>query len=178
MNSILPSIMQDLRYGWRMLSKSPAFTAIAIFTLALGIGANTAIFSAVNGIILKPLPYADSSQLIGIVSSKNNGDLMLQSGVSPADALDIKAQCPAIADLATYQRAESVLTGMGAPEKLSGASVAGNFFTLLGVRPMLGRAIEPPDTTPGHANVAVLSYAVWKGVFGGDAGWIGRSITL
>jgi predicted permease len=172
------SILQDLRFGLRMLAKTPGFSAIAIVTLALGIGANTAIFSAVNGIILKPLPFANPSQLIRVVSSKKNGDLMLQAGVSSADALDIKAQCPAIADLATYETGDYTFTGQAAPEKLFGTLVPGNFFALLGVRPQLGRTIQPPDTTPGHGNVVVVSNAVWRELLGGDSGWIGRQITL
>ncbi|HEV2342203.1 MAG TPA: ABC transporter permease [Candidatus Acidoferrales bacterium] len=174
----MTSILQDLRYGVRVLTSSPAFTGIAIITLALGIGANTAIFSAVNGIILKPLPYANPSQLIRVVSSRMNGDLMLQAGVSTADAQDIKAQCPAIADVTTYSSSAYTYTGQSAPEKLSGTAVEGNFFSLLGVRPLLGRTIEPPDTTPGHGDVVLLSHAVWRNIFGGDSGWIGRQVTL
>ena len=172
------SLLQDVRYGFRMLAKAPGFTLIAVLTLALGIGANTAIFSAVYGIVLKPLPYYQPSQLVRIVSDKMNEGIMLQAGVSLAAARDIQAQCPTIAEAATYDNEDYTLTGMGAPEQLQGVPVAGNFFSLLGVQPLLGRPILPSDTAYGHGDVVVLSYSVWKGLMGGDAGWIGREITL
>ena len=172
------TLLQDIRYGLRMLAKAPAFTAIAIVTLALGIGANTAIFSAVYGIVLKPFPYAHPSQLVRVVSEKNMGVTMFQSGVSVPAARDIQAQCPAIAQAATYGGNDYTFTSAGIPEQINGVTVSGNFFSLLGVRPLFGRAILPSDVTPGHAAVVVLSYASWKDLFGGDPDLVGRKITL
>lgn len=172
------SVLQDIRYGFRMLAKAPSFTIIAVLTLALGIGANTAIFSAVYGIVLKPLPYSQPSQLVGIVSDKMNNGIMLQSGVSLPTVKDIQTQCPAIAEMTTYNGEQYTLTGLGAPDQLDGVQVAGNFFSVLGVHPLLGRPILPSDTMSGGNDVVVLSYTVWQELFGGDAGWIGRKITL
>ncbi|HKF53299.1 MAG TPA: ABC transporter permease, partial [Candidatus Acidoferrales bacterium] len=174
----MSSLLQDIRYGLRMLEKAPAFTAIAIVTLALGIGANTAIFSAVYGIVLKPLPYAHPSQLVRVVGSKMMGDMMLQGGVSVPASRDIQAQCPAIAQAATYTNEDYTFTGAGVPEHLDGVTVSGNFFSLLGVGPLFGRTILPSDMTPGHNEVVVLSYATWKDLFGGDPDLINRKITL
>lgn len=174
----MQSFWRDARYALRMLGKSPGFTAVAVLTLALGIGANTAIFSAVNGILLEPLPYADASQLVQITSLKVAGGAGLTTGVSTAAARDIEAQCPAFAGIAAYDGNEYTFTGQAAPEKLSGANVPGNFFTLLGVRPLLGRPILAPDTKAGNSDVVVLSYAVWKGLLGGDPHWVGRKIVL
>jgi putative ABC transport system permease protein len=172
------TLLQDVRYGFRMLAKAPAFTAIAIVTLALGIGANTAIFSAVYGIVLKPLPYSHPSQLVRVVGTKMMGDMMLQGGVSLPAARDIQAQCPAIEQAATYGSDDYTFIGAGVPEQLNGIPVSGNFFSLLGVRPLFGRVILPPDMAPGHTDVVVLSYAVWKDLLGSNPAVIGRKITL
>jgi len=174
----MQTLFQDFRYGLRMLAKTPGFTAVAVLTLALGIGANTAIFSAVNGILLKPLPYADAARLVGITSLKVAGNAGLSTGVATAAARDIERQCPAIEQLAASDNTTYTFTGQMAPEILVGAKVPGNFFTLLGVRPMLGRPILSSDTVAGNSDVVVLSYAVWKELLGGDRGWIGRKITL
>lgn len=171
-------IWQDFRYGVRVLASASEFTAIAILTLALGIGANTAIFSAVNGILLKPLPYADASRLLEIDSREFASGTSLVTGVSAGTAKDVAAQCLAISQLAEYQPEEYTLTGQMAPELLSGANVSGNFFTLLGVRPLLGRPILPSDTVPGNGHVTVVSYDLWKGLLGGDSRWIGRRVIL
>ncbi|MGH9678050.1 MAG: permease prefix domain 1-containing protein, partial [Candidatus Acidiferrum sp.] len=143
MNSLgwLETLWQDVHYGLRMLRKSPGFTMVAVLTLALGIGANTAIFSAVNGILLKPLPYADAAQLVGITSLKVAGSSGISTGVATATARDIERQCPAIEQLAASDSTSYTFTGQAAPEILVGARVPGNFFTLLGVRPLLGRPI-------------------------------------
>lgn len=172
------TLLQDVRYGFRMLAKAPAFTAIAIVTLALGIGANTAIFSAVYGIVLKPFPYAHPSQLVRVVAEKKMGDTMLQGGVSVPAAHDIQTQCPAVAQAAIYGTEDYTFTGAGVPEQFNGITVSGNFFSLLGVQPLFGRAILPSDVTPGQNEVVVLSYPVWKGIFGGDPDLISRKITL
>jgi len=179
----IETLLQDIRFAFRMLRKSPGFTAVAILTLALGIGANTAIFSAVNGILLKPLPYPSFSRLIEISSEKVSGSagsaLGMITGVAPASARDIEKQCPAFEGLATYNFGQSyALTGQSAPELLSGTVVSGNFFTFLGVRPLVGRPILPSDTKAGNDRVVVLSYRAWKDFLGGDSHWVGRKITL
>ncbi len=174
----IDTLLQDIRFAARMLRKSPAFTAVAILTLALGIGANTAIFSAVNGILLEPLPYADVSRLVSIGTVKVASSTSLYDGVSAGEAKDVAAQCPAIGQIAEFESQSYTLTGQAAPQLLSGANVSGNFFTLLGVRPLLGRPVLHSDTTAGNDHAVVLSYGVWKSLLGGDPRWIGKKIEL
>ncbi|MGB6875024.1 MAG: ABC transporter permease [Candidatus Acidiferrales bacterium] len=170
---------QDVKYGLRMLAKAPGFTAVAVLTLALGIGANTAIFSAVNGILLKPLPYADASQLVSIEAFKQfpsgvRGVLYFSSDVWQK----MRVQTPAIAQMALWNRDEYTITGDAAPELVSAARVSSEFFPLLGVRPLAGRPILPGDTQPGAKPVAVISYALWRSRWGDDNGALNRTITL
>lgn len=180
---LVDHLWQDIRFGARMLSKSPAFTAVAVLTLALGMGANTAIFSAVYGIVLKPLPYPHASQLVHIMAEKTSGDAGSQLGllmpVSSGAAQDVENECPAFEAFARYDAGQSfTLTGGSAPEQLTATAVDGNFFSFVGVPPLWGRVILPGDTTAGSSDVVVLSYDVWNARLGGDAHWIGRKITL
>jgi len=173
------TLIQDLRYGLRMLRKSPGFTAVAVLTLALGIGANTAIFSAVNGILLKPLPYADSSQLVDLMGVKRfPGGLEGTSNFSPDVWQRVRAQTPAIAQMALWNRGPHTITSDTAPEAVSAAQVSSDFFPLLGVRPLAGRPILPGDTQPGAKPVVVVSYALWRSRWGGDSSILNRTITL
>jgi len=177
--SNLETIWQDARYGVRMLLKKPGFTAVAVLTVALGIGANTAIFSAVNSILFRPLPYTDAKQLVTIAGYKHfSGNIMAYVSFSPDVWSQIRQQATGIARMATYDPGEFTLSGTGAPEIVSGARVTGDFFSLLGVKPLFGRPILPADTQPGHACVAVLTWKLWREVFGGDTGVVHRSITL
>ncbi|HEV2422465.1 MAG TPA: ABC transporter permease [Candidatus Acidoferrales bacterium] len=175
--------IQDMRFALRMLSKSPGFTTVAILTLALGIGANTAIFSAVYGLLLKPLPYPHSSQLLDIMTEKTSGSAGSQLGlimpVSTGTAHDIETESQVFEAFSNFESGQSfTLTGQSVPEILNVASVDGRFFSFAGVPPLLGRAIVPADTTAGNSDVVVLSYHVWKALLGGDPHWIGRRITL
>jgi putative ABC transport system permease protein len=175
-------LIQDVRYGLRMLAKAPGFTAIAVLTLALGIGANTAIFSAVNGIVLRPLPYANPSQLVTIQAHKmwKIANTEIMGNVSlPFDVWEAaQKQTPAIAQMALYQDNDVTISGDNAPEKVSGVYVSSDFFPVLGVRPLAGRPILPGDTQPGAKLVAVASYALWRERWGGDKHAIGRTIVL
>ena len=156
----MSTLLQDIRYGLRMLAKAPGFAAIAIITLALGIGANTAIFSAVNGILLKPLPYADPSQLVDVMGVKNFSGGIRGSMNFPADTWQkVRAQTPDIAEMAFWSRGDFTLTGEAAPQLVDGARVTGDFFPLMGVKPLAGRPILTGDTQPGAKPVAVVSYA-------------------
>ncbi len=176
----LESLLADLRYAVRVLRKSPGFTIVAVLTLALGIGANTAIFSAVNGILLSPLLYPDSGHLIEIKGS------MLMRGIgvrfaflSIPDIREIQARCPAFGQVAMYGLFSGTkMLGGSFPDDVQTPPVSGNFFGLLGVDPILGRPILPSDAQSGAGPVAVLSYAVWMRDFGGDAKAIGKVITL
>ena len=173
---------QDIKYGLRMLGKAPGFTAMAVLTLALGIGANTAIFSAVNGILLRPLPYDDSSRLATIAGYKTwkFTDRYVQGTVSlSADVWQqIQNQTPAIERMAPYEYGELTISGDTAPEEISVLYVSGDFFPLLGVHPLAGRPILPGDMQTGAKPVAVVSYALWRERWGGDTRAIGRTIVL
>ncbi|HEY6464703.1 MAG TPA: ABC transporter permease [Candidatus Acidoferrales bacterium] len=176
----IESLIQDIRFALRMLRKNPGFTTVAVLTLALGIGANTAIFSAVNGIVLKPLPYADASQLVSIEGVRLYGSRMEATATFTPDVWnEMKKQTPAIAQMALYDDPSNVtLTGEAVPEIIPGASVSGDFFSVLGVQPLLGRPILATDTQPGAKPVVALSYELWHATWGADPAIIGRSVRL
>jgi putative ABC transport system permease protein len=175
----MSTLLQDIRYALRLLAKSPGFAAIVILTLALGIGANTAIFSAVNGILLKPVPYANPSQLVDLMGVK-----YFPSGIEGTIYFSqdiwkqVREQTPAIAQMALYNRGEYTMTGDAAPELITVANVSSEFFAVLGCKPALGRPILAGDTQPGSKPVAVISDALWKARWGGDKGVLNHTITL
>ncbi|HYL63395.1 MAG TPA: ABC transporter permease [Candidatus Methylomirabilis sp.] len=173
-------LWQDVRYGLRMLAKAPGFTAIATLTLALGIGANTAIFSAVNGILLKPLPYANASRLVSITGYKQFPNGIMATMDFSADVWKrVREQTSAIEALGLYQNKKSVtLTSEAVPEIVAGVRVSSDFFSVLGARPLIGRPILAGDTQPGAKPVAVVSYALWHATWGGDSSLVGRSVML
>ena len=172
--------MQDLRYGLRVLLKSPGFAAVAVIVLALGIGANTAIFSVVNAVLLRPLPYQDAGRLVQVwhVPPAKSFPGMTEFAVSAANYLDWRDQNHVFDQLAIYSYANLNLTGKGQPESVTSAVVSPNFFSALRVRPLSGRAIAPEEDQPGHANVVVLSHAFWREHFGSDSSIVGQNITL
>src|SRR5215472_12092140 len=162
-----------------MLAKAPGFTAIAVITLALGIGANSAIFSAVNGIILKPLPYAEPSQLVDLMGAKNFAGGIQGSMYFSADTWQkVRAQTPAIAQMAFWSRAEFTLTGEAAPQLVEAARVTSDFFPLMGAKPFAGRPILAGDTQPGAKPVAVVSYPFWRARWPDAGTALHQTITL
>jgi len=172
----METLLQDIRYGIRMLAKNPGFTAIAVLTLALGIGANTAIFSVVNAELLRPLPFRDPGQLVRVATA--NARLHTVSGaVSYPDFADWRAQNHVFQDMAAYTDSSFALTGTEQPAHLQGATVTAAMFRLLGVSPELGRGFLPEDDEPHH-HVVILSHRLWEERFGGDPQIIGRVITL
>jgi putative ABC transport system permease protein len=171
----LDSLLQDLRYGARMLRKNPAFTAIAVLTLALGIGANTAIFSVVNAVLLRPLPYANPQQLIMIKESSQRVGV---HSLSYPDFLDWRTQSRTIAQMALLNNRSFNLSGVGQPENIEGYAVSPSCLSLLGVRPLLGRDFLPSEEVPGAAPVVMLSYALWQSHLGADPDAVGKTITL
>ena len=168
----LDSLVQDFRYGARTLRRSPGFTAVALLTLAFGIGANTAIFSVVNGILIEHLPYADASRLLTIRHE--------QAGfpVSFDEAREIQSECTAIDRMAIFRVYITRVLGGSAPMMRTNSFVSGDFFPMLGVQPLLGRPILPEDTQDGHEAVTVLSYRVWQDAFGGDLNIVGHEIEV
>jgi len=184
--NILDDLRQDLRFAVRSLARSPGFTAVALLALALGIGANSAIFSVVNAVLLRPLPYRDPGRLVTVL---HDGPALpqrikRQGPVSPADYLDWRAQNHVFERMAAVQAGagrasfSSTLAGAGTPEAVTVMSVTADLFPLLGVSPALGRALAPGEDQPGAPPVVVLSDGLWRRRFGADPGLVGRTVTL
>src|SRR6476661_7850918 len=171
----MDSLLQDIRYSLRRLLKSPTFTLIVILTLALGIGANTAIFSAVNAVLLRPLGYGDPERLVTI--EHRYPSLNLNAPVSVPGFLDYQ-RARSIESMAVETGWAANLTGEGEPERLQGARVTGRFFGTLAVPAARGRTLLPGEDSAGREHVAVLSYGLWQRLFGGSTGVVGRSLSL
>ncbi|MFL6276649.1 MAG: ABC transporter permease [Blastocatellia bacterium] len=167
----MQTLLQDLRYGVRMLMKKPGFTLIAVITLALGIGATTAIFSVVNGVLLRPLDYQDPQQIVTLLS-RGRGP------VSPANFLDMKANSQSFAQMAAAEAWGGTLSSQDHPEEVAGLRMGDGLFDLLGVQPMFGRTLEADDFQPGRDHVLVLSHKLWQRAFGGNPGIVGQTLTL
>jgi predicted permease len=169
------SLWQDVRFGVRMLGRSRGLTAIAILALALGIGANTAIFSVVNAVLVKPLPYPDPERLVWLWEVQPS---LAHAPFSAGDFLDMQAQNQSFEELAGMHMVSFTMTGRGRAERLPGMVVTPNFFTTLGVQPILGRAFLPSEGAFGAQRVAVLSYGFWQSQFGGASDVTMQSIVL
>jgi putative ABC transport system permease protein len=175
----LEDFWQDLRYGARMLLKNPGFTAIAVIALALGIGANTAIFSVVNAVLLKPLPYYDPQRLVWVTEDKWGKEGEWEGEYAGSiDYILWQAESKAFDHLVAFRSGNVFLTGRGEPERLDAVWATANLFPALGVAPQLGRAFTQEEDRPGGAPVAILSHAFWQRRFGGDPAIIGQSLTL
>ena len=165
------TLLQDVRYALRMLRKNPGFTAVAVLTLALGIGATTAIFSVVNGVLLRPLPYLDADRLV----------VMLHYGsgpVSPANFIDWRAQNHVFQRMGAAEYWTPNLTGVDQPERVLALRITSDILPLLGVQPLLGRMFLPEEDQRGREHEAILSFPAWQRRFGGDSAIIGRSVAL
>ncbi|HEV2352332.1 MAG TPA: ABC transporter permease [Terriglobia bacterium] len=174
----IENFIQDVRYGLRMLAKNPGFTAVAVITLALGIGANTAIFSVVNAVLLRPLPFAAPDQLVSVVSTRRGN---VPDNASYPDFADWRAQSHAFSQMAAYDTDNFTLTGRGEAMHIQGAVVSANLFSLLGVKPALGRAFLPGEDKLPAANGAfaiILSHHLWRERFSADPGIVGRTIEI
>jgi len=172
------TLLQDLRFGLRTLRKSPAFTVIALFTLALGIGANTAIFSIVNAVMLKPLPFPDSDKLLYVVSAfSKQKDVTRPFAISYPDFFDWRAMSKSFSGIASYHGDSVTLTGLDQPLHVTGSMVSSDFFSVLGVQPMLGRGFTRDEEKPG-THVVVLSHQLWESAFHSDKEIVGKTITL
>jgi len=170
--------MHDLRFAFRMLLKHKGFTAVAIIALALGVGANTAIFSLVNGVLLRPLPFPQAERIV-YFEGRNPSHGITDSNVSYLDFTDWSQQRDLFAAAAAYWTASANLGGDGAePERVSRAGVTNSFFNVLGVQPFLGRAFLPNEDQPETMNVAIISHGLWKRRFGSDPGIIGKQIQV
>src|SRR5437016_1716956 len=171
----MTNFLQDIQFGFRMLLKSRGLAAIAIFALALGIGANTAIFSVVNTVLLRALPYPQPDQLVWFWESQPN---LEQAPFSAADFLDYQAQNQSFQQVATIRRLSFNLTRQGATERIPGMVATPNVFSLLGVHPILGRDFLPEEGAFGAPRRALLTFGLWQSHFAGDRAVVGRSLTL
>src|SRR5688572_1900401 len=170
--------IQDLRYAFRCLMRRPGFTAIAVITLSLGIGATTAIFSVVQAVLLRPLEYEGSERIVKIVGWER--DANQSSNLSPADFLDIKRDATTFSSIGAngFVGLATIGGGTGEAERVGSVQVTAGFFETLQVRPQLGRLFLAEDDRPGAARVLVLSDGLWRRRFGADPSIVGRSITF
>jgi putative ABC transport system permease protein len=171
-------LWKNLIYSLRMLLKRPSLTLVAIIAIALGIGANTAIFSVVNTVLLQPLPYEQPEQLVMLASEQRNQALDGRGSFSVPDLLDIQQHTKTLEYVAVHQQTGTIATGGGEPERLIGAAVSADYFPLLRVKPVLGRVFTRDEDKPGAAQVIVLSYSLWQRRFGGDPNIVGREVDL
>ncbi len=171
----LRDLPQDLRYAGRLLRKSPGFAATGVLTLALGIGANAALFSVVNGVLLNPLPYPHSEQLVAVYAKTPGFD---QAPIVYLNFLDWQGDTKTLSSMATYRNQNYNVTGAAEPERLSGYQISAGFFSTLGVQPILGRAFRSDDDQLGVAPVVILGGGLWRRKFGSSNDVIGKSLTL
>jgi len=171
----LENLLQDIRYGARQLRKNPGFTAVAVLTLALGIGANTAIFSVVDAVLLKPLPFDQPGQLVQVWEAPSPGK---RTWVSPGAFLDWRKHGAVFESLSLRQNRDMNLTGDPEPERVRGLAMSANGLEILRARPLLGRLFAPEEDQPGKNDVVVLTHGFWQRRFGGDAHIVGRTIHL
>src|SRR4030095_15796923 len=172
---VLRDFWQDLRYAVRTPRRQPAFTLAAILTLALGIGANTAIFSIVNAVLLQPLPYPDPSRLF-IVHEQHPAS-MLRTRLSAENFLDLQREARSFAALGAYAGNGFTLSGHGEPEFVMGQMISAELLDVLAIKPILGRPFHPDENEGGRDQVVLLGYALWQRRYGGDPGIVGQTIT-
>jgi predicted permease len=171
----MTTLIRDLRYGLRMLAKNPGFTAVALLALALGIGANTAIFSVVNGVLLRPLPYADPGRLMMVYETSREFG---QMSVAYPNFLDWQRENHSFTDMAAYRGGDFNFTGSGQAEHLRGELVSASLLPVLGVNPLLGRNFLPQEDQQGAGGVVMLTNGLWKRRFGADPNILGKTLTL
>lgn len=171
----METLLNDIRYGVRGLLKRPAFTAVAIITLALGIGANAAIFSVVNAVVLRPLPYAEPDRLMTLWETMPGAD---RRSVAPGNFMDWRTQNKTFQDMAAAFHGNFNLTSDGEPDRIDGTTVTSNYMTVLGAAPQLGRTFQADDDDHQDRNVVLISDGLWKRRFAADANVIGRNITI
>ncbi|HEX7089993.1 MAG TPA: ABC transporter permease [Longimicrobiales bacterium] len=172
----LTELRQDVRYALRVLRRSPGFTAVAVATLALGIGANSAIFSVVSGVLLKSLPFRDAERLYEVRMLYPDGTEY--TGLSAPDFMSLREESRTFERVEAYAGGVLTLLGAGEPKEVRGSSVSDGFFDLLGLRFALGRGFLPGENVPGQGKVTVLDYGFWQREFGGDPGVIGRTLSV
>src|SRR5919197_470644 len=174
----MQTLWHDLRYGFRILLKRPGFAAVAVLTLALGVGVNTAIFSVVDAVLLRPLPYPQSDRLVMLWTTMRSQGIPTSGSALP-DYREWRDRCRSFEGLAGFYYSDFNLAGGGAePERAQGARVTANLFQVLGVRPALGRAFLPEEEQFGRHHVVILSHGLWQRRYGGDPEVVGRAVSV
>src|SRR5579863_6318119 len=171
----MSQIGQDLRYGLRQLRRSPGFAVVAVLTLALGIGANTAIFSVVNAVLLEPLPYPESNRLVTLFHNKPN---FVKGSISYPNFLDWQRDNRSFEAMAAYRYGDAKLTGAGEPENLKGRMISAGFFEILGIKPVLGRTFTTDEDRLGSNPTVLISEGLWKRKFASNPHIVGQVIVL
>ncbi|HSQ25017.1 MAG TPA: ABC transporter permease, partial [Pyrinomonadaceae bacterium] len=171
----MESVIKDIRLGVRSLLKHPGFTGIAVVTLALGIGANSAIFSVVNGVLLRPFPFAAPDRLV-VIWERSLG--LPRMVVSPPDFADLRAQTQVFQKMAAYRLQDFTVVSAGEPERVRGARATADMFSLLGVRPMLGRDFQPDEDQAAAPAAVVISYGFWQRHFGANSDVLGQTVIV
>src|SRR5258707_4785394 len=174
---LMTTLLQDMRYALRVLWKSPGFTIVAVLSLALGVGANTAIFSIVNAVLLRSLPFSDPERLVKVIAS-NRGVGARDIGFSVPELDDLRTRAGVFDQVTAIQGGPTNLTGAERPQRFELLEVSPNYFSMLGTSPHIGRVFGPGDETPGFAEAAVISDSLWARGFGRDPGVLGRKIQL
>ena len=172
------NLIQDVRYGARVLSKSPGFALVSVLTLALGIGANTAIFSVVSAVLVRPLAYPEAERLVKVWEDESSTGLSAQATVAPGNYFDWKSQNQTLAEMSASEFRAFNLTGGGEPERVIANGVESNYFSLVGVRPAIGRDFLREEDAPGGAKSVILSHGLWQSRYGGDSAILNRNIQL
>ncbi|MHB8527266.1 MAG: ABC transporter permease [Candidatus Acidiferrales bacterium] len=170
-DNFFSGVLQDIRYAFRMLRKSPGFNAVAILTLALGIGANTAVFSIADAFLVHPISLPGVKRLVML-------SIYQKAPASAADYLDWRAQSHSFKKIAAYRQDDINLTGTSAPQRVYGSRVTPDFFATLGVQPALGRVFASSEGEPGHSQVVILSYGLWQQRFAGDRRVLGKTVEI
>src|ERR1044071_3970354 len=173
----METLWHDLTYGARSLFKNAGFTLVAILSVAIGVGANSAIFSVTNALLLRPLPYDDSDRLV-ILWSRSPGLNVAQDWFSPAQYCDVKTQTDVFDETAITIGGSFNFTGQGTPERVDGARVSSSLFTLLGAQSFLGRVFTPDEDEKGKPPAVILSHGFWQRRFGSDPEIVGKTLTL
>ncbi len=172
---LVESLLQDLRFAFRMLRKSPGFTAVAVVTLALGIGANTALFSVINGVLLNPLPFPNAGRIVSMFQDKPN---FPKGSISYPNFLDWRQDNRSFQAIAAYRWADGTIRGVGEPEAVPAQRVSATFFAILGVQPNLGRNFSDDEDRRGANATVILSEGLWRRKFGSDPNILGKSINV
>jgi len=173
----METLLKDVRYGIRSLLKQPAFTAIAVITLALGIAGNTVIFSAVNSLLVKPLAFPELDRMVAIWEARLSQGVE-RNEVTMADYLDWRKQNQTFEQMGLYRWWSANLTGVEPPERIQGFLVSTNFLDVTGVKPFIGRAFSAEEDQPGKDAVVILNYGLWQRRFGGDANIVNKTVSL